>query len=146
MKYLRLFENIIGSEELVPYQMYMCPTVIDQPICFVGNLETNNTSLLFIIFNDTRLDQSIGISSVRWVSSLKFEPLDISIIDYIIKNSIVNKTLSFIEHRIETLNRISGLQNVRSRKRFDSLYAKLTYDDEIKYYKELENNKDKFNL
>lgn len=140
MKYIKLFENIIGSEELVPYQMYMCPTVVDDPICFVGNIETNNTPLLFIIFNDE------DFGSVIWGSTLKFEPLDISIVDYIIKNSIVNDTLNFIEYKIAALNRISGLQNVRSRKLYISLYDKLTYDEEIKYYIELEKNINKYNL
>ena len=137
MKYLKTFgKNIeIDSKDLVLYQMYKCPTVVDDTICFVGNvIEETRTPLLFILFSDY-----FYFRSVRWKSSLKFEPINMSIKDYMIQNKIVNDMLEYIQCCKEK-------SHVRNKKLFKDLYDNLLNDSEVKFYSEMEKSIGQYNL
>jgi len=135
MKYMKIYEQFdyITSDKLISGQMYMCHTVTeDTPICFVGNIGIM-LPLLFIVFNEDR------IIHLKWLSSLKFDPLNITIKEYIIKNNIVNKTLEFIG--------ISTWLSTRAEmKLFVELESKLLNDEDIMRHKDLELNAEKYNL
>lgn len=143
MKYLRLYENI-ESKDLVLYQMYKCYEVVDETICFVGNIGSMNNPLLFIIFNSGEL------TSVRWRDSLTFKPLNISINDYIVENNVVVKTLEFIKERISKLNRLRGFLDstslLQNMKLYNVLYERLLNDSKVMYHSEMEGSIVRYNL
>jgi len=127
MKHIKTYKeenNIIipadsNYNDYIPGNMYMDHNI---PVCFIcNNNDGSQYNLTFLIFN------AKNFSFIEWTNSLKLNPLNITIKDYIIDKDVAKKTLDVLK----THYFISGPSG-ESLKGIKKLKDKLEKDKDIK--------------
>ena len=125
MKYLKTFEVVMSSDNLIPGHMYKHENI---DVCFVGNNGTGYPLTCLLFYTDTYNEY---FDFIEWIERLNFKNLNKTLKEYIIENEIVNKTLESFE-----AHEFSSGPSGTSLKMIKKMMNELLNDEEILLHKD----------